>query len=836
MPVDLDFSYLLNDADGSLLKVYDNDYPFVPNGVVNFEIDADNADRFSVLPSLKFPEKDFKNSTTYAPRIALKQHLSASDGPITFRLIAKDGGTPQQENSIPITINIKADPDLHDPLFDYAYYSASIQNQEFTGILNVLPKKIRATNEEVIVGENITYVIKDADGLPLRIVNESDEGIDIQVDQGIDPASKNRTTAHVVIEASQTEQMWRRSSIILIIELPFLPPLEPTVAFVSPQYFSEIVENSDIGAKVIVVKAISSNGESVAYSLDGSKLFSIDSENGLITVAQSLTKGTHQFNVTAGISSATDTGLVTIYVVKQSISDDVAFEFPLYSFQVLEGKTDVNVGQVHLPNGPSYSISLNGTIPVDMQGYFEVKPNGIIIVRRKLTLLDASLIRLNISATNPLVNDRTVNTLVEIEVVDVNDPPKFIDYPTPLIIGYPRRTYTDSLIPMPIFTVQAVDPDPGDNGVLIYSLLGDSQHSNSFDIDSTTGSLYFKRNPDLTSEYNILVSVTDKSTEGLKPDQPLHIKVNGLDDDQILIMDMTAKDGGEELDVEIVNADLKRILVYDQVVTLHKLKSLEQAPTLGNIQTDSVSFVYTVSLYAVKEMKFISKDVILQNIKDKSSEFLNLTWIPHTELIPTNNGPDFTYLPTKIINSLKSDIDSRDSDVNSLTVGVSVVSVLFGITLIGIIFVTTRNVILRRKAVDRPDSRRNSTGFDQTPVPSKSNYSKPSDWNSTPFSADFNAQVVEKPKTKLPYVAHVEEEAYCPPTPSPQRSILKDGYDKKKDRKDPVAPPRIIEEKKEKDGGVKFNPTPEVIQVASTVGNTLVQTYENNNDIVMESL
>ena len=165
MPVDLDFSYLLNDADGSLLKVYDNDYPFVPNGVVNFEIDADNADRFSVLPSLKFPEKDFKNSTTYAPRIALKQHLSASDGPITFRLIAKvgqnylwltfldngnnlvpnscvkDGGTPQQENSIPITINIKADPDLHDPLFDHAYYSASIQNQEVNHFYGILEQR-----------------------------------------------------------------------------------------------------------------------------------------------------------------------------------------------------------------------------------------------------------------------------------------------------------------------------------------------------------------------------------------------------------------------------------------------------------------------------------------------------------------------------------------------------------------------------------------------------------------------------------------------------------------------------------------------------------------------
>ena len=44
-----------------------------------------------------------------------------------------------------------------------------------------------------------------------------------------------------------------------------------------------------------------------------------------------------------------------------------------------------------------------------------------------------------------------------------------------------------------------------------------------------------------------------------------------------------------------------------------------------------------------------------------------------------------------------------------------------------------------------------------------------------------------------------------------------------------------MEEKREKDGGVKFNPTPEVIQVASTtpVDDDI---FERNRDVVIEAL
>ena len=91
MPVNLDFSYLLQNDDGSLLTVADKDCPFQPNGTVNFEIDADNADRFQLLPPLQFPREICEGSIIYAPRISLKRRLSASEGNISFFLIAKVG-------------------------------------------------------------------------------------------------------------------------------------------------------------------------------------------------------------------------------------------------------------------------------------------------------------------------------------------------------------------------------------------------------------------------------------------------------------------------------------------------------------------------------------------------------------------------------------------------------------------------------------------------------------------------------------------------------------------------------------------------------------------------
>ena len=89
MPVDLDFSYLFESDDGSLLTVVDRDCPFKPNGSVSFEIDPDNADRFQVLPPLHFPREECTDSIIYSPRISLKRRLVASEGDISFFLIAK---------------------------------------------------------------------------------------------------------------------------------------------------------------------------------------------------------------------------------------------------------------------------------------------------------------------------------------------------------------------------------------------------------------------------------------------------------------------------------------------------------------------------------------------------------------------------------------------------------------------------------------------------------------------------------------------------------------------------------------------------------------------------
>jgi len=972
MPVDLDFSYLFESDDGSLLTVVDRDCPFKPNGSVSFEIDPDNADRFQVLPPLHFPREECTDSIIYSPRISLKRRLVASEGDISFFLIAKDGGEPPKENRLPITIIVKPE-DLRDPVFDYPYYTATIQHPEEVGILNILPGKIHAKDGDVKIGEVITYTIQDSYGLALSIVNEGDEGISINLTSSIGNEYTGRENAYVVIEASQTQQAWRRSTVVLIITLPSAittstpsttstdlttqcPPCTtqasstdttttcpdvttpaglPSVAFEKSQYFSKMSENSEIGSQVIVVNAISNTGESVRYFLDQThEFFSIDEKTGEIVLATLITEGTYTFYAIAITSSANDRTQVNLYVVKDTIDGDAYFEFPLYSFQVNENYSGL-IGHLKLINGPSYFTNLTWIDPPDMQGDFDVTADGWIILRTNLSQLSGSYIHLNISASDPVATETKppVNTIVVIQVMDVNEPPEF-DYDTAtLIVGYPSRTYIDPLVAMPLFTVQAKDPDMGDNGKLIYFLDSpENEFDGNFNIDSNKGTLYFKDISSLTDEYDITVWVKDRP--GLVPENPLKIQVRSLDEGDICIINIS---GEEELDDRTINSDLEHILEYDQVVLLHK-ELLEKKSTLSNTQDNPGNFVYRAIFYAVNDKSFIKKDIILQSIKQQLDEnpdkFSELKWRPDTDPNHIPKLPNYEPKSTK---------ERLTSTINNLTVGVCVVGFLFGAAIISGVYVLWRYQIHRRTPVDKPDEQpdeRNNAYVKTTPttiilgnrqdngilcadgnvekqnpidqveihddttlekeansLPS-ANYQKiilktisneqqessekkegnnleekkpPNDtdlqkkqYPVSPSATKLlfkninnkNEKSTEREEedecvgpTQLATTKFLQADVYCPPSPGPQKSILKNANHKiqESSKNDPpAAPARIIEEKKEKDGGVKFNPTPEVISVASSgslqwnpvapVDGINVETDETNEDVEMEAL
>jgi hypothetical protein len=48
----------------------------------------------------------------------------------------------------------------------------------------------------------------------------------------------------------------------------------------------------------------------------------------------------------------------------------------------------------------------------------------------------------------------TISTIVNIDVLDINEAPQFLDYGSSVVIGYPDRTYFDPSVQMPLITVK----------------------------------------------------------------------------------------------------------------------------------------------------------------------------------------------------------------------------------------------------------------------------------------------------------------------------------------------------------------------------------------------
>ena len=112
--------------------------------------------------------------------------------------------------------------------------------------------------------------------------------------------------------------------------------------------------------------------------------------------------------------------------------------------------SDMNVGLV-------WDILIEFILLTD---YFQVASNGSVSCIRAFNLtFSGSRILLSISAQGPNNNGNKLNpvsTIVQIDVLDVNEAPQFVAYSSPFIIGYPSRTYFDPSVRMPFITLQVL--------------------------------------------------------------------------------------------------------------------------------------------------------------------------------------------------------------------------------------------------------------------------------------------------------------------------------------------------------------------------------------------
>ncbi|XP_046642882.1 chitinase-like protein PB1E7.04c isoform X5 [Daphnia pulicaria] len=601
------------------------------------------------------------------------------------------------------------------------------------------------------------------------------------------------------------------------------PPADSTVHFEKQQYASEILENSPVNTFIVELSATTTtSNEKPEYSLEkgyDAKYFQVDPKTGNVTTAQSLPVGDYLVDAIAQIPSGDkDRARIVISVVAGISCNGTQFGSPLYDFPVAERTTGI-VGHVDLrstdTNTDDYTLSISSCSPPSMTDSFDVNQNGDVVVVSPFNWTnDRTRIVLTISAEN-LVNARMtpISTIVNIDVLDVNEAPQFASYGSSLLIGYPDRTYFDPSVQMPLITVKAYDGDQVENATLTYHVMNEFD---VFDMDLLAGSLFVKGVDTLNWETSRTVQIAARDKHGLQG--TLNITVKPLSDNFITLMN--AKSQSDSLTDETVASDMSRILGC-QVVVLR----MEKSPALSARVTPSAleGYNYKITLYALNKTTFITRDEFTQKFNQANVAGLNWT-------VDENLGLS---APQKY--QVESKIDTLSQEVQSYTIATAVLGALLGLALVAVVVylvyvkkfkaerpwskaVGAASLEVDKKHWDQRSFARSSVQDDETSEGQVDIYNR--EFYGETFKASSTPVIrfsIEKPvvdKTVQPtQTKTVEEEAYCPPTPLPKKSILKDPNsttDKSSKQK------TNVESKLEDTAGVKFSPTPEVIQVAAT--------------------
>lgn len=85
-----------------------------------------------------------------------------------------------------------------------------------------------------------------------------------------------------------------------------------------------------------------------------------------------------------------------------------------------------------------------------------MEPNGNIVVTSPFNWTNnCTRIILTISAENQRHSRMIpISTIVNIDVLDINEAPQFLGYGSSMVIGYPDRTYFDPSVQMPLIKVK----------------------------------------------------------------------------------------------------------------------------------------------------------------------------------------------------------------------------------------------------------------------------------------------------------------------------------------------------------------------------------------------
>ena len=278
----------------------------------------------------------------------------------------------------------------------------------------------------------------------------------------------------------------------------------------------EIYRNTPVGSIIYQAVAVDQDTGSLAvpqYSLTGSSNFEIDTVTGFVSVMNPLTSSTTNqtltITATDGEQSSLTDQMTLMVVLLRSNNNNPTFTGSSTSFTVPEtrsiGTTIVTLTTTDSDPGVygrrSYCIASGNP-----QHLFSVHNDGSLVIDRMLDREDSTQqasYQLTVIAYDQSPNPMSATRSITIAVTETND-----ETPTFLSTSYTVSVSEDAVVGTELVRLTAVDRDPGNGGVITYSLdngMGRFMISSSGGAITTTSSL----DREETANYQLTVFATD---------------------------------------------------------------------------------------------------------------------------------------------------------------------------------------------------------------------------------------------------------------------------------------------------------------------------------------
>ncbi|XP_063784883.1 protocadherin gamma-B1-like isoform X5 [Pseudophryne corroboree] len=475
----------------------------------------------------------------------------------------------------------------------------------------------------------------------------------------------------------------------------------------SPMFTEEIYkaivkENTPINTTVLSVFANDQDEGSnaqITYSLSETSgnahlmgTFSINSKKGDITINQNLDFEMIK-NYELTVEAKDGGGLITHAKVLIEVTDenDNAPEISITSLSSPIPEDSAPGTVIALINIHDLDTGKNGEVECSI---VENVPFGLIVSttsyyrivtasdldREKVSSYNITIVATD-SGSPPLSSRRTIR----LEISDVNDNPPIFMKST-----YVAYVPENNLPGASIYSVQASDPDTGDNAKIIYSLFNtntdDLPVSSYLSMNIETGVLYAQRSFDYEQDKEFLIQVTarDNGSPSLSSNATLIIRIVDQNDNAPKILYPSADSGGPAV-FEMVPFASEQGSLITKVVAVDADSGHNAWLSFHFIQVSEPSH-YTISQHTGEirtSRVFHEKDIlhhkVVVMVKDNGDPSLSATVT--LSLIVADN---FQQVVPKLSNQLKEE-DPQSNLQLYLMIALALITLLFIITVLLVI-------------------------------------------------------------------------------------------------------------------------------------------------------